>query len=133
MAGLLPDEGETLVANLIFKGADVDRGVGLELGLFTNITAPETITAATLTEPTGTGYARIQLTDANWSVTAGVASYAKQTFTAGAGGWTGGVYGYFVVTKGTVPRIVAIELYPAGSVVYAANDTQDITLNITVA
>lgn len=133
MPGILPNEGETLVANLVFKNADVDRGTDLELLLFTNASIDETITAATLTEPTGTGYARINLTDASWVVTNDVASYALQTFTAGAGGWTGSVYGYAIVTKGTTPRIVQIEVDPSGP--YTMNDgaTYDVTPQITIA
>ncbi len=133
MAGLLPNEGETLVANLVFKNADVDRGTNLDLVLFTNTTAPETITAATLTQPSGTGYAAKVLTDASWTVTGDTASYALQTFTGGAGGWTGSIYGYAVLTKGTAPRIVAIEVDAAGPYTIAENDTYDITPNITIA
>lgn len=133
MAGFLPDEGETLIANLVFKNADVDRGTGLELLLFTNVSPGETITEATLTEPTGTGYARIQLTDGSWSVTGDQASYAQQTFTGGAGGWTGSVQGYAIVTKGTTPRIVAIEVDASGPYTIAEGDTYDITPQITFA
>jgi len=133
MAGILPNEGETLVANLVFKNADVDRGTDMELLLFTNASIDETITEATLTEPTGTGYARINLTDASWTVTNDVASYAEQTFTAGSGGWTGSIQGYAIVTKGTTPRIVAIEVDPNGPYTLNENDTYKITPNITVA
>jgi hypothetical protein len=133
MAGLLPNEGEHLVANLLFKNADVDRGTGLQLGLFTNTTAPETITAATLTEPTGGSYARKELTDGSWTVTADAASYALQTFTATGSAYTGSVYGYFVVTKGTTPRIIAIEVDTAGPYTIAQNESYDVTLNVTVA
>lgn len=133
MAGILPNEGETLVANLVFKNADVDRGTNMELLLFTNSTIDETITEATLTEPTGTGYARISLTDGSWSVTGDTASYAQQTFTAGAGGWTGSIYGYAIVTTGTTPRIVAIEVDTNGPYTLNENDTYKITPNITVA
>lgn len=133
MAGFLPNEGETLMANLVFKNADVDRGTDLELLLFTNSSPGETITEATLTEPTGTGYARITLTDASWSVSGDVASYAQQTFTAGSGGWTGSIQGYAIVTKGTTPRIVAIEVDGNGPYTLNENDTYKITPNITVA
>lgn len=133
MAGILPNEGETLVANLVFKNADVDRGTNMQLLLFTNSTIDETITEATLTEPTGTGYARITLTDASWTVTGDTASYAEQTFTGGAGGWTGSIYGYAIVTTGTTPRIVAIETDPSGPYTINENDTYKITPNITVA
>ena len=133
MAGILPNEGETLVANLLFKNADVDRGTDLDIGLFTNTTTPETITAATLTEPTGGSYARKTLTDASWTVTNDIASYAAQVFTATGSAYTGSIYGYFVVTKGTTPRIIAIELDPAGPYTMAENDTYTITPSITIA
>lgn len=133
MAGFLPNEGETLIANLTFKNADVDRGTGLDLLLFTNVAPGETITEATLTEPTGTGYARITLTDASWSVVGDLASYAQQTFTGGAGGWTGSIQGYAVVTKGTTPRIVAIEVDGNGPYTINENDTYKVTPQITLA
>jgi hypothetical protein len=133
MAGLLPNEGETLVANLLFKNADADRGTNLDIGLFTNSSVGETITAATLTEPTGGSYARKTLTDASWTVSGDLASYAAQTFTATGSAYTGNIYGYFIVTKGTTPRIIAIEVDSAGPYVMAQNDTYTITPNITVA
>lgn len=133
MAGFLPDEGEALIGNLVLKNTDVDRGTDLELMLFTNVAPGETITEATLTEPTGTGYARINLTDATWTGSGDTRSYAQQTFTAGAGGWTGSVQGYAIVTKGTTPRIVAIEVDPSGPYTFNQNDTYDVTPNITFA
>ena len=133
MAGFLPNEGETLAANLLFKNADVDRGTTLSLGLFTNVAPGETITEATLTEPTGTGYARISLADASWTVTGDLAAYAQQTFTGGAGGWTGSIQGYFIVTTGTTPRIIAIEVDASGPYTINLNDTYKITPNITLA
>jgi len=133
MAGFMPNEGDSFVANLIFKNITADRGTGLQLLLFTNATVDATTTAATLTEPTGTGYARIALVDATWTEANGIASYPKQTFTGGVGGWTGSVYGHAVVTTGTTPRILAIEVDPNGPYVIAENDNYDVTLNITVA
>ena len=133
MAGILPNEGEALVAKLLFKNADVDRGTNLQLLLFTNSTISETITAATLTEPTGTDYARKTLTDGSWTVTADTADYAQQTFTGGVGGWTGSIYGYAIVTTGTTPRIIAIEVDSNGPYTIGASDTYKVTPNITVA
>lgn len=131
MAGFTPDEGETLIQNLILNNTDVDRGTDLELMLFTNSAPGETITEATLTEPTGTGYARITLTDASWSA----GGYAKQTFNVGAGGWTGAVYGYAIVTTGTTPRIVTIEVDgdAAAPYTFVENDIYEVTPQIDVA
>ena len=133
MAGFLPDEGEALIGNLVFKNTDVDRGTDLELLLFTNVAPGETITEATLTEPTGTGYARKNLTDASWTGSGDTRSFAQQTFTAGAGGWTGSVQGYAIVSKGTTPRIVAIEVDGNGPYTINENDTYKITPNVTIA
>jgi len=131
MAGFTPNEGDQMNANLICKNSDPDRGTGMELLLFTNASPTATITAATLTEPTGTGYARIPLVDGSWSVVGGVASYAKQTFTAGSGGWTGSIQGYAIVTTGTTPRILTIEVDPNGPYTMNASDTYDVTPQIT--
>jgi len=135
MAGFTPNEGETLIANVIHKRIHVDRDADLELGLFTNAAADETLTEAAVTQPTGTGYARINLTDASWNVTNDVASYAQQTFTGGAGGWTGSVYGYFIATKaaGGTKRLVYVEIDGSGPYTINENDTYKITPNITIA
>lgn len=133
MAGFTPDEGETLIGQVIFQRTHVDRAATLELGLFTNAAPGETITEATITEPSGTGYARITLTDASWSVVAGVASYAQQTFTGGAGGWTGSIQGYFIASVGTAQRLVVIEVDGNGPYTINENDTYKITPNITIA
>ena len=61
MAGFTPNEGETLIAQLLHQRIHADRDATLELGLFTG-SPGETITESTIAEPTGTGYARIALT-----------------------------------------------------------------------
>lgn len=133
MAGFLPDEGEALIGNLVWKNADADRGVDLDLGLFTNVAPGETITEAAITEPTGTGYARKTLTDANWTGAADTRSYPQQTFTAGAGGWTGSIQGYFIASKGTTARLLGVEVDANGPYTLNENDTYDVTLNNTTA
>lgn len=133
--GFTPDEAETLIGQVIFQRTHTDRDATLELGLFTNVAPGETITEATITEPTGTGYARISLTDASWSVTGGVASYAQQTFTGGVGGWTGSIQGYFIasVSSGGTQRLIVIEVDGNGPYTINENDTYKITPNITIA
>lgn len=135
MAGFTPDEGETLIAQLIHQRTHVDRDANLELGLFTNSAADETLTEAAVTEPTGTGYARIDLTDGTWSISNGVASYAQQTFTGGAGGWTGSIYGYFIATKsaGGTQRLLYVEIDGNGPYTIAQGDTYAVTPNITIS
>ncbi len=135
MAGFVPNEGEALALSVLVQRVLTDRDANLELGLFTNTGADETLVHASLTEPTGTGYARITLTDGSWTGSADSRAYAQQTFTAGAGGWTGSIKGYFICTKaaGGTQRLLFIEIDPAGPYTLAAADTYKITPNITAA
>jgi hypothetical protein len=133
MAGLTPDEGEKLIADVIYKRDLTDRIADLELGLFTNASVDETTTHAAITEPTGTGYARKTLTDASWTGATDTRSYAKKTFTGGVGGWTGTVKGYFICTKGATKRLLHIEVDAAGPFTINQDDTYDVTPNNTVA
>ena len=133
MAGLITNDGETLIANMIFKNADVNRGTSLELGLFTNASVGETTALGSIVEPSGGTYQRKPLADASWIVTADTASYTLQTFTATGSAFSGSIYGYFIATTGTTPKLLAIEVDPAGPYTMAQNDAYDVTPNITVA
>ena len=139
-AGFRPDEGEILSGQMLLKNkwvstfqTNADRVADLELLLFTNVAPGETITLATITEPTGTGYGRIVLTDATWTE-ADPFTYAQQTFTAGSGGWSGSVQGYAIASKlgGTgTARLLAIEVDGNGPYTFAENDTYKITPQIS--
>lgn len=134
MAGFVPNEGETLIGTIILKRTLTDRDAGLELGLFTNSAATESLTEATVTEPTGGGYARIDLADASWTESPqGVFTYATQTFTATGSAYAGSVYGYFIATKsaGGTQRLVAVEIDANGPYTMSENDTYDIDLSNT--
>jgi hypothetical protein len=133
MAGFTPNEGEKLVADVIYKRDLTDRIADLELGLFTNVAPDETITHAGITEPTGTGYGRITLTDASWTGAADARSYAEQTFTAGVGGWSGDVRGYFICTKGATKRLLHVEVDPGGPFTMVEGATYKVNPNNTVA
>lgn len=133
MTGFTPDEGELLVVQMITKQDNVDRGSNLDLVLFTNVGVDDTITAATLTEPVGTGYAAITLLDINWTLAGSQSAYPLQTFSAGVGGWAGTVYGYAILTKGTTPRILTIEIDPLGPYIFNEADAYDVTPILTGA
>lgn len=109
MTGIVPTEGRSLIAKLVFKNVDTDRGTGFELGLFTNASITAATTLADITEPTGGGYARKSLADASWTELDGVVSYATQSFTALSSAYSATVKGYFVATTGTTPRLLYIE------------------------
>jgi hypothetical protein len=112
MAGFLPDEGDSMFQDLVWNQSNADRGSDSELILITNASLTAGTTAASLTQPSGTGYAVKPLTDASWATNGSIRSYALQTFTVGAGGWTPDVTGYAVISTGTTPRIMAVELFP---------------------
>jgi len=134
MAGFTPDEGEKLIAQLIYQDGHADRDSDLQVGLFTDASPGETITEATISEPAGTGYARITLTDASWSVVGDTASYAKQTFIGGAGGWSPAIYGYFIATQssGGTPRLLHVEIDDNGPYLINEGDKYGVTPNISV-
>lgn len=133
MPGFIPNEGEILRGQMIWKRALTDRDADLEIGLFTNAAPGESIDEASLTEPTGTGYARQTLTDANWTDADASGdrkfSYPQITFTAGAGGWTGSIQGYFIASKaaGGTQRILAIEVDSNGPYTLNEADTYKVT------
>ena len=135
MAGFTPNEGEELIAQIIHQRIHADRDATLEMLLFDDVAPGETITEATISEVSGTGYARKTLTDASWVVTNDVASYAQQTFTAGAGGWTGDVAGYAIasVSGGGTQRLLYVEIDGSGPYTMAENDTYKVTPNITIS
>lgn len=133
MPAIATTEGDTLIANLLFKNADVNRGTGLKLGLFTNSSVSASTTYGALTQPTGGGYAEISLTDGSWSVASGVASYAAQTFTVSGTTYSAAIYGYYIRTMGTSPKIITLQTDPAGPITFAIGDTYVITPNITLS
>lgn len=126
MAGILPNEGESHIVDLIINQAE-----GLDLILITNATIDETTTGAGLTQPTGSGYAVVQLASGSWTGANDSRSYPEVTFTA-TGTWTGGVTGYAIVTR-TSNKIMAMELEGGGPYTLNNADTYAVTPTISVA
>ena len=116
MSAVTATEGAKVRHDLLHKGSSVDRGTDMQWGLFTNSSAIGTLKGlalAAITEPTGGGYARTTLTDASWNNTvADHSTYATQTFTA-SGTVTGTIYGWFIATTGTTPRLMYIGKFDA--------------------
>jgi hypothetical protein len=114
MSLLVPDVGEVNFLEQILNRT-------LKLKLFGNNHTPgATDTVSSLTEVTGGGYAAIDLTFANWTITEGppaVAIYnAFQDFNfTGAVDAPGTVYGYFI-TDSTGLVLLWEERFPAESV-----------------
>lgn len=141
MAGLRPQEGDTLSGAILLKAvntatfqANTDRIANLTLALYTAPTSlSNTVTYASFTKVTGNGYADKTLTDASWSNTNEVFSYAAQTFTAAGGNWTG-IYGYFIHTikAGTgTNKVMACEQDPNAPITVNNGSDYIITPQIT--
>jgi hypothetical protein len=112
MAGILHDEGENRVLNILYEATAVEN---YELRLFTSPTiAPvETDAFAAFTEPSGNGYAVITLTrGTDWTITDDEAVAAQKTFTAAGGAW-GNVYGYFTCVASS-HEVMHSELFSDG-------------------
>lgn len=133
MAGFLPNEGRTLVANLVFKDGDTDRGSSLMLGLFTNNTVSASTAYSAITQPTGGDYAEKALADISWTVTNDIADYVEQTFNVTTSNYNLPVYGYYIRTTGSSPRLIALEVDPSGPWSLVVNDAYAITPTVTVA
>lgn len=136
MAGVVVNEGETLIAQVIFQRTHVDRDATLKLGLFTNSSGlGETTALGDITVPTGGSYAPITLTDASWSVSAGQASYAQQTFTATGSAYSAPIYGYYIftVSGGGTARLICYEIDASGPYTMNENDTYKVTPQVTIS
>lgn len=109
------DEGENWLLDVAFKKG-TSPPTNLYLGLYTNTTEPaEGASLASLTEPSGGGYARIaiacggDLTLSNDQVTA-----AQKIFAASGAAW-GNVYGYFIATSNDGSgKLLAVEQFSDG-------------------
>ena len=132
MAGFTPDEGEAVIANLVYNQSEPDRGASLELALITNVAPGEAITEAALTEPSGGGYARKPLADANWAGSADIRSFAVQQFSPVGADYVGSIQGYAILTTGTTPRVLHVEVDSNGPYTLVDGSTYDITLNNAV-
>lgn len=128
---ITPKEGQVINSNLLFKQSDANRGASLELGLFTNTTGlSETSVLADIIEPTGGSYAVITLADASWSIDAdGLATYAKQTFNAIGSGYSADIYGFYIKTTGTAPKLLHFQIEDL-PVTVGVNESYSVTPSI---
>ena len=129
MAGKLINEGKTNILTWYFPNIQTSRPAdSLWLGLYTNTTEPPvTATLASgLTELAFAGYARIQLIDADWTVTLDQADNVLKTFTA-AEDW-GNVYGSFITDLVSgIGTLIAVKHFTNGPFNVLNGKTIDIT------
>jgi len=135
MPGIVTNEGVNVIFEVMYNQDVTDRSANLILGLFINtsgLDATTTWASSDITQPTLTGYAEKTLTDASWTVSGGIASYAIQEWTAGADWTDEDVTGYYIRTQGTTPRLVYIEMSGFSQVV-ANTFKYKVTPNITMS
>jgi hypothetical protein len=131
MAGVTPEEGRRVIGQLIYNQSNADRGTSLSIGLFKNTSGlGATSVLADITPITGGGYASIALADANWNVSAqGAVTYPSLiTFTA-TGSAFDDIYGYYIFTTGTSPKLLHFEVDPNAPVAKA--DTESYTIDLS--
>jgi hypothetical protein len=115
MAGFSPNEGLNYLGNIIYKGATQEN---LTLGLFTNVTddLTETSVWADVTQPSGSGYAEVSLTQGTFTVAAdGFVTYPQQSWTANADWSPGTVYGYYVRNNAGTPKLLHVQYRDGGA------------------
>lgn len=133
MAGTVVNEGETVIGEAFFKSVTTDRTT-LKIGLYTNSSGlAETTALGTITEPTGGAYASKTFTDANWTVTDGLCTYAQQTWTASGGNYSAPIYGYHIFTTGTTARLICWENHPSGPHTINDGDSYSVTPSIQIS
>ena len=131
MALVIPNQGESTGLSIFLGKTPIES---LRLRLFTNnITPGESDTAVTYTEASGSGYASVLLTAANWVISAGdptSGTYPAITFEFT--GALGNVFGYYVTgeTSGVVRWAERFDPLPFD--VQAAGDQIIVTPSITL-
>lgn len=101
-----------------------------------NTTLTEALTPSSLTEADFTGYSAKTLTGGSWTIAAGdpaSGAYAQQSFVSTADQTSQTIYGYFVVSTDTTPRLMWVERFASAIVVQYNNDSIRITPRITLA
>ncbi|MDI6752778.1 MAG: hypothetical protein QME78_00100 [Thermodesulfobacteriota bacterium] len=132
MAGKWCDEGENNILDCYLKGT---ARPSFYLFLYTNATEPAEAALMTgITEPSGNGYARIGLADADWTLAADAATQLQKTFTAAGGVW-GNVYGYGITTAltGTAGKLICAEQFSDGPYNVQDGGSVKVTAKITAA
>jgi hypothetical protein len=109
MAAIAPNEAE-------LRCLQRELGTDLDLVLFVNdLTPDEDTEAADLTEPSGGGYAPIEIVawPTGWTITAGDPTTAEATVASWdlVSGTVPTVYGWALVERGSPDRIVRVERF----------------------
>lgn len=109
MPGVLLDNGQAHMVDVTFKAAEKQN---YYLGLIQETENPalDAQVGTGITEVTGTGYARVELT--SWTGTGAVVTSEEVTFTIGTGGWDS-VNGYMICLSEDGDDAIMAEAFPA--------------------
>jgi hypothetical protein len=102
-------EGLNRIVDILFGAQSVDAT--LYLGLYMNATEPALSAGLSgLTEPAGSGYARLPLTRGSWILVGALATYASQVFNNSGTNW-GDIRGIFICTTvtGTSGKLLSVD------------------------
>jgi hypothetical protein len=102
-------EGLNRIADILLGAQAVDAT--LYLGLYMNATEPALSAGLSgLTEPAGSGYARLPLTRGSWILVGALATYASQVFNNSGTNW-GDIRGIFICTTvtGTSGKLLSVD------------------------
>jgi hypothetical protein len=130
----LVDEGENWVLDVCFK-KNTSPPTNVYLGLYTNTTEPaEEATLASLTEPSGGGYARIAIAcGGDWTLAANLLTAGQKTFAASGAAW-GNVYGYFIATSADGSgKLLFVEQFSDGPYNVVDGGSVKVTAKITAS
>ncbi len=129
MSGKMVTQGLANLLTWYFKNIQTSRGAdSLYIGLYTDTTEPPigATLSSGVTELALGGYARIQLLDADWTITDDLAANVLKTFTA-AVDW-GNVYGSFLTDLPTgIGNLIAVKHFTSGPFNVLDTKTIDIT------
>jgi hypothetical protein len=124
------DRGENWVLGILLGSVSVSTY--LYMGLYKNaVELEEGDELASITEPSGYGYARKQLPRGSWAITDDVATFAQQTFLAAGGPW-GDITGYFITTTADNSGLLVASEHFTNALAIADGKGIKITPKITV-
>lgn len=131
MAAYFCDEGEHDILDVYF-GSGAHTGT-FYVGLFKNASGlGESSVLTDLVEPSGGGYARQSVPNADWTITGPEAEATQETFSASSD-W-GNIYGYFVATTSdNGGKLLALEEFSDGPYNVLNGGSVKVTAKITAS
>ena len=127
--GVTTDEGAQLLFERAYNGSSPDWGANLLLGLFKNTSGlSSTSVLADVVPITGGNYAPVVLPDNEWVAAGSILSRA-QVLVSATGTPFDGVYGSYIFSTGTTPRLVHFIVSALAPVAVAAGESYPVDIS----